>query len=110
MANFCRNCGKEIGENQNVCSNCGTFVNNPVDDASRKATVGLVLGLVSIVAWILPLAGYPVTICGIVFSAKGLKSEAGKGKATAGLILSIMFLIATLINSFLGAVMYLSYL
>ena len=71
-----------------------------------KATAGLVLGLVSIIAWILPLIGYPVTICGIIFSAKGLKSETGKGKAIAGLVLSIIFLIVTLINSALGVILY----
>ena len=69
-----------------------------------NARTGFILGLVSIAAWILPLAGYPVAICGIVFSAKGLDSKL-RGKAIAGLTLSIIFLIATLINSIAGALM-----
>lgn len=72
--------------------------------AASNANTGFVLGLVSIVAWILPLAGYPVAICGIVFSAKGLNSN-NRSKAIAGLVLSIVFLVATLINSIAGAVM-----
>lgn len=68
-----------------------------------KAMVGFILGLCSIIAWLLPLIGYPVTIAGIVFSAMGMHSN-NKGKAIAGLVLSIIFLIVTLINSILGAV------
>ncbi len=69
-----------------------------------KAIASLVLGLVGLIAWLLPLAGYPVTIVGIVMGVKGLKSEK-KSLAIAGLILSIIGLAATLVNSILGAVM-----
>ncbi len=69
-----------------------------------KAIASLVLGLVGLIAWLLPLAGYPVTIVGIVMGVKGLKSEK-KSLAIAGLILSIIGLAATLVNSIIGAVM-----
>lgn len=62
----------------------------------------LVLGLIGIVAWLLPLAGYPVTIVAIVLGVKGMKQQTGRGMAIAGLVLGIVFLILTLINSFLG--------
>lgn len=71
---------------------------------AKKATTGMILGLCSIIAWIIPIIGYPVTICGIVFSSKGLNSE-NKGRAIAGLILSIIFLLITLINSIAGVLM-----
>ena len=74
------------------------------DKKATKAMVGFILGLVGIIAWILPLIGYPVTIVGIVFSSMGMNSV-NKNKALAGLILSIVFLVVTLINSFLGALM-----
>lgn len=105
MAKFCGNCGAEIKEGADVCLSCGKSVNannNIVDDVEKKANTGFTLGLISIIAWILPLAGYPVTICGIVFSSKGLKSTANKTKALIGLVLSIIFLLATLTNSALG--------
>ena len=103
MSKFCPKCGKELNEGENFCANCGNTVMSPEQKADKFAVTGMVLGLVSIVAWLLPLIGYPVSICGIVFSAKGLKSETGKSKATAGLVLSIIFLILTLGNSCLGA-------
>lgn len=111
MDKFCRNCGKELNEVQNVCLNCGVAVNNTPttdDKIEKQANLGFILGLISIVAWFIPLFGYPVSICGIVFSSKGLKSTLSKGKATAGLILSIVFLIFTLINSILGVIINLA--
>lgn len=110
MAKFCSNCGKELNENQNVCLNCGVNVTpNELNKPDKNATVGFVLGLVSIIAWIIPLFGYPVTICGIVFSAKGFNSTKNKNKAIVGLVLSIVFIILTLINSILGALISLDY-
>lgn len=80
---------------------------NNSSNADKKATkgmIGFILGLVSIIAWYIPLIGYPVTVCGIIFSALGMNSK-NKGKAVAGLVLSIIFLIVTLINSILGAIL-----
>ena len=100
MNNFCGNCGKKLNEGQDVCLNCGTIVNKPKKN-DKFAIAGFVLGLTSIITWLLPLVGYPTTICGIVFSAKGLKSN-NKNKALAGLILSIIFAVFTLGNSIAG--------
>lgn len=106
MAKFCENCGAEIKEGADICLSCGKSLKNnnnvQIDDVEKKANTGFILGLVSIIAWILPLIGYPVTVCGIIFSSKGLKAETNKTKATVGLVLSIIFLIATLTNSVLG--------
>lgn len=108
MSKFCSNCGKELREEQDVCLGCGSAVSKTgktqENKTEGKATTGFVLGLVSIIAWIIPLFGYPVTICGIVFSAKGLKSNK-KALAIIGLVLSIIFLVVTLSNSILGALM-----
>lgn len=79
------------------------------EKGKTQAIIGLILGLVSIIAWYIPLIGFPVTICGIIFSAIGMKSQTNKGKAIAGLTLSIIFLIITIINSFLGAILATSF-
>ena len=75
------------------------------EKGKTQAIIGLILGLVSIVAWYIPLIGFPITICGVIFSAIGMKSQTNKGKAIAGLTLSIIFLIVTIINSVLGAIL-----
>lgn len=114
MAKFCSNCGAKLNDEQAICLECGVLINNTnitnnnvnsnVNKSDKSSLVGFILGLVSIAAWIIPLFGYPVTICGIIFSAKELKSINGKGKAIAGLILSITFLIASFINSIIGVI------
>jgi hypothetical protein len=68
------------------------------------AKTGLVLGIISLLAWIIPLFGAPVSIIGLVQSVRGQKSE-NNGQATAGLVMSIIGLVATIINASIGAYM-----
>ena len=118
MSIVCKKCGGKMGADDKFCGSCGTpkeesasvVTQNQVEvtnstEIDKHAKTGFTLGLCSIIAWILPLAGYPVTICGIIYSIKGLDSKINNGKAIAGLILSIIFLIITLINSILGVML-----
>ena len=75
---------------------------NNTNKKSTKALTGFILGLSSLIAWLIPIIGYPVSILGIIFSSLGLNSSR-KGMAITGLILSIIFFIVTLINSIAGA-------
>jgi uncharacterized membrane protein len=62
----------------------------------------LVLGIIGLMAWIFPLVGFPVTIVGLILGVKGLKNENNK-TALAGMILSIIGLVATIVSSTIGA-------
>jgi site-specific recombinase len=75
-----------------------------MEKVDSRAKVGFILGLVSIIAWLLPIIGLPVTICAIIFSSLGLKSAVRRGKAITGLVLGIVFLILTLLNAIAGVV------
>lgn len=68
----------------------------------KQAKTAFVLGFISLIAWILPLAGYPVCIIGLVMGIIGARSFHSKGKAVAGIIMCSVGLLLTLINSFLG--------
>lgn len=74
------------------------------EKSAKRASAGFVLGLCSLVAWFIPLIGYPVTILGIIFSSLGMNSNK-KGMAITGIVLSIIFFIVTLMNSIVGAIM-----
>lgn len=123
----CNNCGADLTSNDVFCKSCGTAItsensstnsvsstanysNESVVPAKSKkdsfAITGLVFGLISIVAWLLPLIGFPITILGIIFSSLGIKSSK-KSLAIAGLVLSIIFLLLTMTNSILGVMMVL---
>lgn len=73
-------------------------------DASKngKATTGLVLGIIGLIAWLIPLIGAPITIIGLIFGIKGLKSLK-RGVAIAGIVLSSIGLFATIVNASIGA-------
>jgi Na+/melibiose symporter-like transporter len=59
------------------------------------------LGLIGVLAWIIPLIGYPVTIIGFILGIVGYNKDKS-GTAIAGIILSVLFFIATIISSILG--------
>lgn len=66
--------------NGNISNSSNT---SNTDNRKTQAMIGFILGLVSIIAWYIPLIGFPVTIIGIIFSALGMKSQTNKGKAIA---------------------------
>ena len=72
--------------------------------ASPKPVASLVLGIISLFAWLLPIIGFPVAITGIVFGAKALRSHK-PAAAGAGLALSIVGAFATTVNAAIGAYM-----
>jgi hypothetical protein len=72
------------------------------------ALAGFILGIVSLLAWLLPLVGIPVAVVGLVLSALGRsrvnRSGAPNGRqATVGLVLSCVGLVLALGNAALGA-------
>jgi hypothetical protein len=73
-----------------------------IGDKKGPAIAALVLGINSLWAWFLPFAGFPVSAVGVIMGIVGQKSLK-KRIATAGLILSIIGLVATIVNSSLGA-------
>ena len=69
--------------------------------ATGNSIASLVLGLIGVLAWIIPLIGYPVTIIGFILGIVGYNKDKS-GTAIAGIILSVLFFIATIISSILG--------
>ena len=68
------------------------------------AVASLVLGIIGLIAWVIPLFGLPITITGLVLGAKRLNSEQ-RGLAIAGLTLCIIGLVLTIANGAIGAYM-----
>lgn len=67
-----------------------------------KAVASLVLGIISLLVWLVPLFGYPVSIVGLVMGVYGVQSWK-KNIGMAGLILSIIGLVLCIANSAIGA-------
>jgi len=73
------------------------------DSKSGVAIAGFVLGIIGMVAWLLPICGLPVTIAGIILGAMGRGSTTRNTLATIGLVLAIIGLVLSLGNAALGA-------
>ncbi len=69
---------------------------------SGFAIASLVLGILSLCAWLLPLCGIPFSGLAILFGALSMGSSR-RGMAIAGLILGIITLLLSLGNAAFGA-------
>jgi len=75
----------------------------PQNPADWQAIVGISLGGVGMIAWFLPVCGFPVTIAALVFSLLGMKSPARKTLAIIGVALAGVGLVLTVISAAFGA-------
>jgi hypothetical protein len=93
---FSQTTGQNFSTQSNTSFNAG--------DASKngKATTGLVLGIIGLIAWFIPIIGAPITIIGLIFSIKGLKSLK-HGVAITGIVLCSIGLLLSIVNASIGA-------
>ena len=125
MAKFCTQCGSALEEGSAVCPNCGNkirsveeevVVNNPEPMVNQNvsyenngevkknnvfALVGFIISLVNI------LCCGSFSIFGLVFSIIGLveskkQNGNGKGMAIAGIIISSIFIVLSILSVVLG--------
>jgi uncharacterized membrane protein len=78
----------------------GTIINEK--QHTGKALASMILGIVSLITWLIPLFGAPTSIIGLILGIIGRKSQS-KGKATVGIVLSSIALIVNIINGVLAA-------
>lgn len=101
MAKYCTKCGIRMDDNDMVCPECGM---RP-QESNGKSVASLVLGIVGVIAWCLPILGLPVGVIGLIMGIQGYNRSNAKGMAMAGIVLSIICLVLTIINSSIGAYM-----
>lgn len=89
---FCKNCGKEIDDRAVVCPNCGVQVGT-VAPTENKTNVLAIVGF--IFAFIMPIVGL---ICSIIGRNKAPECGGnGKGLATAGIVISVVWMVLAII-------------
>jgi hypothetical protein len=71
-------------------------------EISGKALASMILGIIGLIAWLIPLFGLPITVIGLILGVNSLKSN-NSGIATAGVVTSIIGLVLTIINACIGA-------
>ncbi|MCM1371243.1 MAG: hypothetical protein NC181_05095 [Clostridium sp.] len=114
MGKFCRNCGKELNEDQDVCLGCGTILNKSPEPISQikksgdKAGYRITSGVVMIILGFCVLCAtgsegydYPMLIFGIpglLGLTAGILSLCSKNNKILYLISGILLFLAALIN------------
>ena len=78
----------------------------PRVDPAVLAIISVVLGVLSLLAWLFPLIGFPLSVVGLGLGIGSRKSARSKA-ALWGIILSAIGLVLTLANSAYG--IYLGY-
>lgn len=103
-----------------VCPVCGTPAPNAMNGGmptARKqggvnglSIAALIVGIFGVIfAWIVALLGYILGGLSLVFAIIGMK-QSKNGVATAGLILAIITLASSLINSIIGVLLVMAFL
>lgn len=114
----CKKCGIELEEGVNFCPVCGQYnedeqlilqraQNLGKSEDKKKMTLAAIFGGLGLIAWYIPLFGYPIGVLGIVFSSKVIKSKYYKAVGIICLIVSILCIVASAINSILGMLLML---
>lgn len=107
MAKYCKVCGTRCLDDAAFCPRCGSPLQNQQTNGDesgnmRLGIISLVLGITGLLAWIIPIFGLPIGVTALVFGISGLK-KSGRGMAIAGIVLGIICLVLTIINSAIGA-------
>ncbi|OOB80410.1 MAG: hypothetical protein BEN19_00535 [Epulopiscium sp. Nuni2H_MBin003] len=65
---------------------------------NTNAWISLTLGLISALAWIIPILGLPITLLGSILGGIGIKNKRNRGVAIASCIMNLVFMIFSLIK------------
>mgnify|MGYP007111980027 CR=1 FL=1 len=71
-----------------------------------KAWTSFALGIISSLAWIVPISGLPVTIVGIVLGAVSMNKKNNSGIAIAGFVINLVFLVCTIVQGIIDIIFY----
>ncbi len=93
MAKFCTNCGNELDDRAIMCPKCGVALTQATNASNGSSSNGM-----AIAGFIL---SFFIPLLGLIFSILGLKrskeTNNGKGLSTAGIIISCITMVITLI-------------
>jgi len=106
MPKFCPTCGKPLAfENAEICPSCGVRIQTVPPHTAPRAenNTSYYMGIISLIAWLLPIIGLPVSIIGLYLGYQ--EKEKGNNSIRNGILFSAIGLVLSLINAILGGIM-----
>lgn len=82
------------------------FMKVPQEGKNKFAWTSLILGIIGSLGWIVPIIGLPVTVVGTVLGAVGIKNKHNRGISIAGMVVSIVFLCASIAKGIVDIIFY----
>ena len=106
MPKFCPTCGKLLQfENAEICPNCGVRIQGTSLDSNPPVQnkTSYYVGIISLIAWLLPIIGIPVSIIGLYLGNEAQKK--GENSIRNGILFSAIGLILSIINAIAGGIL-----
>lgn len=73
---------------------------------NESAWISFILGIVASLGWLVPIVGLPITVVGTALGAVGIGNRRDRGISIAGMIINIVFLLATIAKGIIDIIFY----
>lgn len=73
---------------------------------NESAWTSFILGIMASLGWIIPIIGLPITVVGTALGAIGMGNKRDKGISIAGMVINIVFLVASIAKGIVDIVFY----
>lgn len=74
--------------------------------SNESAWISFILGIISSLGWMIPIVGLPITVVGIALGAIGIGKKEDRGVSIAGMVMNIVFLLATISKGIIDIIFY----
>lgn len=78
----------------------------PQNDKAGLATAAMVVGIISLIAWLIPICGFPLAIGALVLGIMSRQSSK-RGQAMAGIIMGGIAIALSAVNAVIGVLLVL---
>ncbi len=73
---------------------------------NESAWISFILGIIASLGWLVPIVGLPITVVGTALGAVGMGNRKDKGISIAGMVINIVFLLASIAKGVIDIIVY----
>lgn len=77
-----------------------------MNKTNESAWTSFILGIIASLGWLIPIIGLPITVVGTAFGAIGIGNKRDRGVSIAGMVINIVFLLASIAKGIVDVVLY----
>ena len=73
---------------------------------NESGWISFILGIIASLGWLVPIVGLPITVVGTALGAVGIGNPRDRGFSIAGMVINIVFLLASIAKGILDIIIY----